>query len=300
MWLKDIDFVKDRERNYNIRRVLFLRNITFFVFFIIFSIFSIITLSEYYEATLYKDDFNTIKKHNLWYNIYDKNWDIQKIVFYNDKWFENDLIVGFIDNNIFFEDKIKDKDMIKYFSLGNNLSYYSLDDIVLTKDSININTLKDFNILEIWRDEKNFIILYNIHNKKDKITDKTITYCFNINNLNFLEENIDKTKRYCLLNKEKNKTFSFINYMEKYFLVFFDNNIFIYSLEKEDIIGIFYNKDNFIQKMQVKNNNDIDLFFWKNEKKVLRYNLIDYHLKELIKQDNKRVNVDKLILTKIF
>lgn len=252
------------------RKYIYIKIIMFCIYIFIFIIF-MSNVYNYAKNDTYEDEDVVIKEMPLGYNVYNKNWDLKEVNFFNweIKWNKN--LITYVNNQILFSDS--------------KIEVWKWD-VTILKDPTNIynkttkSIISDIYIKKILKlDLKNYIILY-----MEKRPWWVYNYCIKKNNLNFSSNN----KKECILSSSQKIDFSFTQF-EDYYVIWLDKNIYIYKPQSKTILLEIETK---WQILWLSRNeyNDIKIIS-KNWVKTLSHIYLKYYLIKRIKMQTDKIKL---------
>lgn len=248
-----------------------LLNILFLFIYIWIWIYFIYNVYLYSINNKYEDETVTIKEMSLWYNVYNKNWTLKEVNFFDgaikngDN--KNDLLLSYINNSILFwnwEDIEKSKILILKEPTN-----------ILSKTEL--NKIDNIYIKKIYKtDTDNYVILYIEYNKWE------YNYCLTKNTLNLN----DPKDKICLKKDNKKLDYSLVMY-KWYYIIWLDNMIYFLNQNTKNI-NLVIDTNWKILDISKNWNNDIKVITNKWIKVIIN-TYIEYLL---IKQIDKKININ--------
>lgn len=256
-----------------IKRLL---DITVFVF-LLFWFYQVVM--NYNTNVKYQDDTNTIKYHDFWYAIYDKEQNLKDIYFYN--WFQNDLdLIQYIQEKIILQN---DTNLLVKLLSKEKTWYDNFINIPGLNGKYTINELKGYNIRGIFtedNDKDKFVMVYS-HEKSPN----NIDYCFVVNTLSMNDVNAK-----CTTKTSGNLPVSFVKYKEYYFISI-DNEIKVYNHKDGSIIATI-TASGPIKWLSTNSEGDIKVKL-ENKTKEIKGFIIEYNIiKKHLENSDKIINLD--------
>lgn len=256
-----------------IKRLL---DITVFVF-LLFWFYQVVM--NYNTNVKYQDDTNTIKYHDFWYAIYDKEQNLKDIYFYN--WFQNDLdLIQYIQEKIILQN---DTNLLVKLLSKEKTWYDNFINIPWLNGKYTINELKGYNIRGIFtedNDKDKFVMVYSHEKSPNKID-----YCFVVNTLSMNDVNAK-----CTAKTSGNLPVSFVKYKEYYFISI-DNEIKVYNHKDGSIIATITSSSP-IKWLSTNSEGDIKVKL-ENKTKEIKGFIIEYNIiKKHLENSDKIINLD--------
>lgn len=233
---------------------------------------------NYNTNVKYQDETNTIKYHDFWYAVYDKEQNLKDIYFYN--WFQNDLdLIQYIQEKIILQN---DSNLLVRLLSKEKTWYDNFINIPWLNGKNTINELKWYNIRGIFTeddDKDKFVMVYS-HEKSPN----NIDYCFVVNTLSMSDVSAK-----CVTKNSWNLPVSFVKYKEYYFISI-DNEIQAYNYKNGSVIATIQSNSS-IKWLSTNPEGDIKVKL-ENSTKEIKWFIIEYNIiKKHLDNNDKIINI---------
>lgn len=246
--------------------------------FILVAIFCFHSLVISYNSNIqYEDDNNTIKYHDFWYAVYNKDAQLKDIYFYDG--INNNLdLIKFIQEKIVLQNN---SDLLVRLLSKEKTWYDNFIKLPWLNGRNSSDDLRGYNIRWIFTEQNNenkFIMIYS--QKKAGMTD----YCFVVDTLS-----LSDVSAQCVSQNEPNLPVGFVHYKNFYF-VSVDKEIFVYNKESKRVISII-RTDSSVKTLSANADWDIKIKMDKWDKEIKSV-LIEYHIiKKNLTHNDKIIDI---------
>lgn len=256
----------------------FLLKMIYFWIFIIWLIIFIWDFNNYLLNKKFEDNDVFVKQLNsIWYNVYDKNWSLEEVKFFNQN--VNSEIIWYINNNLIYN-FVKDNKK-RTIIINNSTSFSSLFEENKKPKEEELEWVVLLWLQKISND--NFIVLFRRENQ----------FCIMKNTLDFSTNK--KDKEYCIPNNQKiddieNANF-FVSLYEDYYLIILNDSIYVLNNKKEKIDIKFKSKYQ-IHSIKKNTQKDIKISTKWNKEYILSKIIIDYYFIQKVSKTNDILVLD--------
>lgn len=239
-------------------------------------------VSSYWQNIKYQDAKNTIKHHDFWYAVYNKDNQLQDIYF-NEGFNSNLNLIKFIQEKIVLQDE--NKFFVRLISKEKTW-YDNYINILWLSGKSETQDLKGYNIRGIFSDTQqngveDFITIYSHEKSPTKID-----YCFIRDSLSMT----DTTNSVCVEKSQRNLFVSYtsVNHLD---FVGIDNELLVYSAKEKRLLARI-ETDSSITKLTSNSEWDIkvQMVAWEKELKAV---LLEY---AILKRTQNNKNSDPIAL----